>query len=195
MDLLDRLQDLAGKIRKQRELIQTEEAAKNAFVMPFLSALGYDVFNPSEVVPERPQTHPRDQAHPGPGAGLAVARVRQALGGSGLFRPLHRKRALAVHVGGPASLLPVHSRQDHRPSPDRSLAGKRPGASPASGRPCGREREAGSRGRGRRGSAHRDDRRRAGGVPHRQGHCQQGGRPLPHRPPGHLELHGYPARR
>lgn len=52
MDLLDRLQDLAAKIRKQRELIQTEEAAKNAFVMPFLSALGYDVFNPSEVVPE-----------------------------------------------------------------------------------------------------------------------------------------------
>ncbi len=52
MDLLDRLQDLAAKIRKQREIIRTEEAAKNAFVMPFLSALGYDVFNPSEVVPE-----------------------------------------------------------------------------------------------------------------------------------------------
>lgn len=52
MDLLGRLQDLAGKIRKQRELIQTEEAAKTAFVMPFLSALGCDVFNPSEVVPE-----------------------------------------------------------------------------------------------------------------------------------------------
>lgn len=52
MDLLDRLQDLAAKIRKQRDLIQTEEAAKNAFVMPFISALGYDVFNPSEVMPE-----------------------------------------------------------------------------------------------------------------------------------------------
>ena len=32
--------------------IQTEEACKNAFVMPFLGALGYDVFNPDEVVPE-----------------------------------------------------------------------------------------------------------------------------------------------
>ncbi|MDT8446654.1 MAG: type I restriction endonuclease [bacterium] len=30
----------------------TEEAAKNAFVMPFIAALGYDVFNPTEVVPE-----------------------------------------------------------------------------------------------------------------------------------------------
>ena len=32
--------------------LQTEEAAKNALVMPFMMALGYDVFNPSEVVPE-----------------------------------------------------------------------------------------------------------------------------------------------
>ncbi len=30
----------------------TEEAAKTALVMPFFQALGYDVFNPSEVIPE-----------------------------------------------------------------------------------------------------------------------------------------------
>ena len=30
----------------------TEEAAKTALVMPFIQALGYDVFNPAEVVPE-----------------------------------------------------------------------------------------------------------------------------------------------
>jgi hypothetical protein len=30
----------------------TEEAAKTALVMPFIQALGYDVFNPSEVIPE-----------------------------------------------------------------------------------------------------------------------------------------------
>lgn len=30
----------------------TEEATKNAFVMPFIQCLGYDVFNPLEVVPE-----------------------------------------------------------------------------------------------------------------------------------------------
>ncbi|HYC03728.1 MAG TPA: type I restriction endonuclease [Azospirillaceae bacterium] len=32
--------------------MQTEEACKNAFVMPFLNALGFDVFNPEIVVPE-----------------------------------------------------------------------------------------------------------------------------------------------
>ncbi|MFR9546906.1 MAG: type I restriction endonuclease [Rikenellaceae bacterium] len=30
----------------------TEEATKNALILPFLSALGYDVFNPLEVLPE-----------------------------------------------------------------------------------------------------------------------------------------------
>jgi hypothetical protein len=35
-----------------RENIQTEEATKNAFIMPFMQILGYDVFNPLEVVPE-----------------------------------------------------------------------------------------------------------------------------------------------
>jgi hypothetical protein len=32
--------------------LATEEATKNALIMPFISALGYDVFNPMEVVPE-----------------------------------------------------------------------------------------------------------------------------------------------
>ncbi len=35
----------------------TEEAAKHAFVLPFLTALGYDVFNPAEVVPELDADH------------------------------------------------------------------------------------------------------------------------------------------
>jgi predicted type IV restriction endonuclease len=52
MDLAERLQALALKISKQRDMIQTEEATKNAFVLPFISSLGYDVFDPSEVVPE-----------------------------------------------------------------------------------------------------------------------------------------------
>ena len=33
-------------------MLLTEEAAKTALVMPFIQALGYDVFNPSEVIPE-----------------------------------------------------------------------------------------------------------------------------------------------
>lgn len=52
MDLIDRIKELASRIPKQIEHIQTEEATKNAFIMPFISALGYDVFNPTEVIPE-----------------------------------------------------------------------------------------------------------------------------------------------
>lgn len=53
MDFTERLEALASKIRTQADSISTEEATKNAFVMPFISTiLGYDVFNPLEVVPE-----------------------------------------------------------------------------------------------------------------------------------------------
>ena len=43
---------LKDRIEKTIQHVQTEEATKNAFIMPFLQALGYDVFNPTEVVPE-----------------------------------------------------------------------------------------------------------------------------------------------
>ena len=52
MDLIDKIKDLASRIRKQVEHIKTEEATKNAFIMPFIRALGYDVFDPTEVIPE-----------------------------------------------------------------------------------------------------------------------------------------------
>lgn len=52
MDLIDRIQELAARTEKQLEFYTTEEATKNALVMPFISALGYDVFNPMEVMPE-----------------------------------------------------------------------------------------------------------------------------------------------
>lgn len=53
MEFDERVAALAAKVRNQRDAIQTEEAAKNAFVMPFISMiLGYDVFDPLEVVPE-----------------------------------------------------------------------------------------------------------------------------------------------
>lgn len=52
MDLIDRINDIANRIKNQKEHIQTEEATKNALIMPFISALGYDVFNPTEVIPE-----------------------------------------------------------------------------------------------------------------------------------------------
>jgi hypothetical protein len=40
------------RIEKSKDLVQTEEATKNAFIMPFIAALGYDVFDPTEVTPE-----------------------------------------------------------------------------------------------------------------------------------------------
>jgi hypothetical protein len=52
MELEARLAELAKVVRDHREVLLTEQAAKAALVMPFLRALGYDVFNPSEVVPE-----------------------------------------------------------------------------------------------------------------------------------------------
>ncbi len=52
MDFIDQIKELSGKISKRSERLETEEATKNARVMPFIRALGYDVFNPEEVVPE-----------------------------------------------------------------------------------------------------------------------------------------------
>lgn len=52
MELESRLAELATVVRDHREVLLTEQAAKTALVMPFLQALGYNVFNPSEVVPE-----------------------------------------------------------------------------------------------------------------------------------------------
>ncbi len=51
MDLLDSLQALAARVREQSPRIQSEEATKTALVLPFLRALGYDVFNPDQVAP------------------------------------------------------------------------------------------------------------------------------------------------
>lgn len=53
MDFVERLQALAKKVTQVSGSLATEEATKNALVMPFLhSVLGYDVFDPKEVVPE-----------------------------------------------------------------------------------------------------------------------------------------------
>jgi hypothetical protein len=52
MDFKDSIFQLAERVTALKESIQTEEATKNAFIMPFIQMLGYDVFNPLEVVPE-----------------------------------------------------------------------------------------------------------------------------------------------
>lgn len=53
MDFIERLHSLSKKIKSTSNSLITEEATKNALVMPFLhSVLGYDVFDPNEVMPE-----------------------------------------------------------------------------------------------------------------------------------------------
>ncbi len=57
MDLWDKMQEIQQNIRHIADKVDTEEATKNAFVMPFIQALGYNVFNPMEVVPEFTADH------------------------------------------------------------------------------------------------------------------------------------------
>jgi len=52
MDFSEKIQALGIKIQKSIDLIQTEEATKQAFLIPFIMALDYDVYDPAEVVPE-----------------------------------------------------------------------------------------------------------------------------------------------
>ncbi len=53
MDFEDRLEQMRAKVGQLAGELSTEEATKNALVMPFIKdILGYDVFNPLEVIPE-----------------------------------------------------------------------------------------------------------------------------------------------
>ncbi|OAQ43538.1 restriction endonuclease [Pedobacter psychrophilus] len=52
MDFKDEIKQFGERVEKLKNQILTEEATKNALIMPFIKALGYDVFNPFEVVPE-----------------------------------------------------------------------------------------------------------------------------------------------
>lgn len=52
MGFEDSLNKLSTTIKQQKNNVTTEEATKNAFILPFLDILGYNIFNPTEVVPE-----------------------------------------------------------------------------------------------------------------------------------------------
>jgi hypothetical protein len=52
MELYTQLKALSEKIGGLKHQIKTEEATKTAFVLPFIQILGYDIFDPTEVVPE-----------------------------------------------------------------------------------------------------------------------------------------------
>ena len=52
MDFIDQIKLLSKRVEQIKEQIQTEEATKMSLIMPLFQALGYDVFNPMEFVPE-----------------------------------------------------------------------------------------------------------------------------------------------
>jgi hypothetical protein len=57
MDFADQIKELSNRARKQVCNLETEEATKTAFVMPFIRTLGYDIFDPEEVIPEFTADH------------------------------------------------------------------------------------------------------------------------------------------
>ena len=52
MDFRDQLFQFSSEVPKRKEHLTTEEASKNALILPFLQLLGYNPFNPMEVYPE-----------------------------------------------------------------------------------------------------------------------------------------------
>lgn len=52
MDFKTQIKLLGERVQTLKNQVLTEEATKNAFIMPFIKELGYDVFNPFEVTPE-----------------------------------------------------------------------------------------------------------------------------------------------
>lgn len=52
MELKDALKNIAERAKTSPSTIQSEEATKQSLILPFIAALGYDIFNPQEVMPE-----------------------------------------------------------------------------------------------------------------------------------------------
>ena len=52
MDFKDNVLKLSERIKVQKDAVKTEEATKTSFIMPMIYLLGYDIFDPFEVIPE-----------------------------------------------------------------------------------------------------------------------------------------------
>lgn len=52
MSLFEDLEKLNSRIQMLKASVQTEEATKHSFVMPFFQILGYDIFDPNVIIPE-----------------------------------------------------------------------------------------------------------------------------------------------
>lgn len=51
-NFIQQIKTLSSRIERIKDNIKTEEATKTSLIMPLIQALGYDVFNPEEFVPE-----------------------------------------------------------------------------------------------------------------------------------------------
>lgn len=52
MAFSDNLRTLANQIEERRKHVATEEAVKQALILPFIGLLGFDIYNPAELIPE-----------------------------------------------------------------------------------------------------------------------------------------------
>ena len=52
MDFIDDVRTRSRRFQARIEHLDTEEATKTALIMPFIQMLGYNIFDPTEVVPE-----------------------------------------------------------------------------------------------------------------------------------------------
>lgn len=51
-EFISQIKNISKRVEQLRDTLETEEATKTSLIMPFFQALGYDVFNPFEFVPE-----------------------------------------------------------------------------------------------------------------------------------------------
>ncbi|MGP8049971.1 MAG: DUF4268 domain-containing protein [Desulfobaccales bacterium] len=52
MDFAEQVRQLIVLLNKNKDYVSTEEATKSAMVLPFLQVLGYNIFDPTELIPE-----------------------------------------------------------------------------------------------------------------------------------------------
>jgi len=52
MELIEKFEIIASRAEKLGFALETEEVCKTSLILPFISALGYDIYNPTEVIPE-----------------------------------------------------------------------------------------------------------------------------------------------
>ncbi|MBL8681621.1 MAG: type I restriction enzyme HsdR N-terminal domain-containing protein [Myxococcales bacterium] len=52
MGFVDELRALSEQVKRRLANVKSEEATKQALILPFFQVLGYDIYDPSEVQPE-----------------------------------------------------------------------------------------------------------------------------------------------